>query len=45
MNNTVSNFSVSPKKEWIKPEIKGFELNETNGGPTTRFSENTYYHT
>ncbi len=44
MNSIVSNFSVSPKKEWMTPEIKGFELNETKGGTYSRAYEAQAYH-
>jgi len=46
MNSTITNFSATPKKEWIKPEVKGFDLSNTEGG---RYSfihvEDTFYHT
>lgn len=45
MNIIVSSFSALPKKEWIKPEINVFELEETAGGRYAGGSENTYVHT
>ena len=30
--NIDNNLSVAPKKEWIKPEVKGFELSNTESG-------------
>ena len=41
--NIDNNLSVAPRKEWIKPEVKGFELSNTESGRFVYIAEGGVY--